>query len=135
MRSLFEDNREEANSLQMILQELQNVGGFKAVVLTSTEGLPLAGVSGTSDKDIAAAMAVMVQRVTREAREELGLAPLDEVMLRDAEETRLISRYFTVGEDSFILAALVPKGQPYRHLTNQTIRYVRELLLEEIRGG
>jgi predicted regulator of Ras-like GTPase activity (Roadblock/LC7/MglB family) len=134
MNALFDDYQ-EVNNLQMILQRLQSVGGFKAVVLTSAEGLPLAGVSGTSDKDIAAAMAVMIQRVTREAREELGMAALDEVMLRDDDQTRLISRYFTVEGESFILAVLVPGRQPYRRLTNQTIRQVRKLLIAERGGG
>ncbi len=115
-------------TLQDVLEKLRDAGGFRVVVLTSTEGLPLASVFSEQDSTITAAMAALLQRVSREAKEELGMDPLDEVMLRTETQTRLVSRYFTCGERRLILALLVPKGHAYRRLTNNTIREIQALL-------
>jgi hypothetical protein len=53
---------------------------------------------------------------------------LDEVMLRTENQTRLVSRYFDSGDKRLILAVLVPKGHPYRRLTNRAIREIQTLL-------
>jgi predicted regulator of Ras-like GTPase activity (Roadblock/LC7/MglB family) len=116
------------NRLEEILGNMQQVGGFRATVLASTEGLPIASVSAEQDGVIAAAMAALLQRVSREAKEELRMDDLDEVMLRTENQTRLVSRYFDSGDKRLILAVLVPKGHPYRRLTNRAIREIQTLL-------
>jgi predicted regulator of Ras-like GTPase activity (Roadblock/LC7/MglB family) len=114
--------------LKEILDTMQQSGGFRAAVLASAEGLPIASVSAEQDGAVAAAMAALLQRVSREAKEELGMDDLDEVMLRTESQTRMVSRYFDTGERRLILAVLVPKGSPYRRLTNRAIREIQTLL-------
>jgi predicted regulator of Ras-like GTPase activity (Roadblock/LC7/MglB family) len=120
-------------TLQDVLEALREAGGFRVVVLTSTEGLSIASAFAEQDSAITAAMAALLQRVSREAKEELGLDALDEVMLRTENQTRLVSRYFSSGDKRLILAVLVPKGQAYRRLTNRAIREIRTLLAAESR--
>jgi predicted regulator of Ras-like GTPase activity (Roadblock/LC7/MglB family) len=120
--------RATLTGLKEILETMQQSGGFRAAVLASAEGLPIASVSAEQDGAVAAAMAALLQRVSREAKEELGMDDLDEVMLRTESQTRLVSRYFDTGERRLILAVLVPKGSPYRRLTNRAIREIQTLL-------
>jgi predicted regulator of Ras-like GTPase activity (Roadblock/LC7/MglB family) len=120
--------RATLTGLKEILDTMQQSGGFRAAVLASAEGLPIASVSAEQDGAVAAAMAALLQRVSREAKEELGMDDLDEVMLRTESQTRMVSRYFDTGERRLILAVLVPKGSPYRRLTNRAIKEIQMLL-------
>jgi predicted regulator of Ras-like GTPase activity (Roadblock/LC7/MglB family) len=120
--------------LEEILNTMQQSGGFRAAVLASTEGLPIANVSTEEDGAIAAAMAALLQRVSRETKEELSMGDLDEVMLRTDNQTRLVSRYFDSGDRRLILAVIVPKGCPYRRLTNRAIRDIQVMLSNDPLG-
>ncbi|MGC9357223.1 MAG: roadblock/LC7 domain-containing protein [Anaerolineae bacterium] len=114
--------------MKRVLQEMRDAGGFRLVVLTSTEGLPIASASTQQDGTITAAVAALLQGVSREAKQELGLNILDEVVLRTEDQTRLVSRYFNSGDKRLILAVLVPKGCAYRRLTNKAIREIQSIL-------
>ena len=123
-------NREatEPASLGEILAAMNEAGAFAASLLTSPEGLPIAAVPSDYDSDVAAAMVALLQRVSSDARGQLGMAEVDEVTIRDRDTIRLVCRYFPVGEQRLILTATVPPGRPYRRVTNRAIRQIQHML-------
>ncbi len=118
----------ETTSLEEILAAMNEAGEFAASLLTSPEGLPIAAVPADYDSNVAAAMVALLQRVSSDAQNRLGMAEVDEVTIRDRDTIRLVCRYFTVGEQRLILTATVPPGRPYRRVTNRAIRQIQHLL-------
>jgi hypothetical protein len=55
------------------------------------------------------------------------LAEAVEVAVRGNDKMRLISRYFTIGDETLILVLVAPHNQPYRKLTNQVIKTLKEI--------
>jgi predicted regulator of Ras-like GTPase activity (Roadblock/LC7/MglB family) len=115
-------------AIQEILREMYEEGGFEAVVLTSAEGLPIVSLPTGYDSDVTAAMVALLQRVSQDAQNQVGMAPVDEVMIRDQDGVRLVSRYLQTQNEQLILAVVVPWGAPYRRLTNRAVREIRRLL-------
>jgi len=118
----------EPTSLEEILCVMNEAGGFRVSVLTSTEGLPIVTVPAGYDSDVTAAMVALLQRVSSDAQSQLGMAEIDEVTIRVRDRIRLVCRYLTVGRERLILAAIVPPGRYYRRVTNRAIRQIRQLL-------
>lgn len=118
----------EPTSLEEILSAMNAAGGFTVSVLTSTEGLPIATVPADYSSDLAAAMVALLQRASNDAQGQLGMAEVDEVTIRDRDRNRLVCRYFVVGRERLILAAMVPAGRSYRRATNRAVERIRRLL-------
>ena len=114
--------------LEEVLQEMSDQSGFEAVVLASDEGLPLATLPSMYDSDTTAAMVAMLEGVSREARNQLGLAEVDEVTICDLDRIRLVCRYLNVNGEVLILAVMVPPKAYYRRLTNRAIRRIKHIL-------
>jgi predicted regulator of Ras-like GTPase activity (Roadblock/LC7/MglB family) len=114
--------------LEDILQEMSDQSGFKAVVLASEEGLPLATLPSMYDSDTTAAMVAMLEGVSREARNQLGLAEVDEVTICDLDRIRLVCRYLSINGEVLILAVMVPPREYYRRVTNRAIRRIKHIL-------
>ena len=114
--------------LEEVLEQMTDNGDFRAVVLASDEGLPLAAVPSHYDSDTTAAMVALLQRVSREARDQLEMAKVDEVTISDCEHIRLVCRYVEVGGDMLILAVMVPSGTYYRRVTNRAVRRIKDIL-------
>jgi predicted regulator of Ras-like GTPase activity (Roadblock/LC7/MglB family) len=106
-----------------------NAGGqFEAVIVASKDGLLIATEPTDYDSEVTAATVALLRKVSSEAQEQLGMAPLDEVTIRSRDRVRLVCRYLTVGEQGLILVALVPPGRYYRRTTNRAIKQIRQLL-------
>ncbi len=112
--------------LREMLGEMQSQGEFLVSVLTSSDGLPLVTVPAEYDGDMTSAMAALLQRVSDEAQDQLGMSMVDEIMLRDREANRLVCRRFEVEGEELILVALVPPGHSYRRVMNRAVRHIRE---------
>lgn len=115
-------------SLGEILRQMNESGKFQLSVLTSMEGLPIATVPINHNSDLAAAMVALIQRVSNDAQGQLGMTAVDEVTICDRDRTRLVCRHLVFKREKLILAAIVPSGRPYRHVTNRAIRQIRQLL-------
>lgn len=111
-----------------VLREMYEEGGFEAVVLTSAEGLPIVSIPAGYDSDVTAAMVALLQRVSHDAQTQVGMAAVDEVMIRASDGVRLVSRYLKAQDEQLILAVVVPWGAPYRRLTNRAVREISRLL-------
>ena len=110
-------------SLETALERINEEGDFKASVLASSDGLPIATVPSDYDVDTTAAMVALLRRVARETREHVGLAQVDEVSVRASDHIRLVCRCFTMNGEDFILAVVVPSHRRYyRQLTNRAIK-------------
>jgi predicted regulator of Ras-like GTPase activity (Roadblock/LC7/MglB family) len=114
--------------IERILREMNQAGKFPASLLTSAEGLPIATAPATCDGDTTAAIVALVQRASSDAQDQLGMADVDEVTIRDRDRIRLVCRYIPVGSERLILATMVPPGHSYRRVTNLTVRRIRRLL-------
>ena len=113
-------------AFEKILREMNHAGGFKAAVLSTTEGLSLASAPAGYEDEITAAMAALLNEVARRAHRQLNLAQVDELSLVDDDRIRLACRYFGVAGQSLVLSVLVPPDRYYRRLTNRAIREIRQ---------
>jgi predicted regulator of Ras-like GTPase activity (Roadblock/LC7/MglB family) len=110
-------------SLERTLQQINREGNFEASIIASNDGLPIATVPSSYDTDVTAAMVALLQRVARDTRDYVGMAPVDEVSVRASDHIRLVCRCFEVDGEEFILAVMIPKEQRYyRQLTNRAIK-------------
>jgi predicted regulator of Ras-like GTPase activity (Roadblock/LC7/MglB family) len=112
-------------SFARILYDMNEAGRFRASFLVDTQGLPVAAVTSSYDTDTASAMAVLVRNVIEQAQTRIDLAEADEVTVRGNDKMRLVSRYFTVGNETLILVVVAPPDRAYRRLTNRAIKALR----------
>jgi predicted regulator of Ras-like GTPase activity (Roadblock/LC7/MglB family) len=123
-KSASEQDWQETNFAK-ILHDMNEAGNFKASFLVDVQGLPVAAVTSGYDTDTASAMAALVRNVIEQTQTRINLAEADEVNVRSNDKMRLISRYFTVGDETLILVVVVPLNQSYRRLTNRAIKALR----------
>jgi len=123
------DDKTERLSLSDIVTQMHNAGGFKISVLASKEGLPIATAPRDHDSELAAAIIALLQKVSNETQSQLGMAPVDEVTIRDHDRLRLVCRYLVIKQEELILAALVPPDHYYRNVTNRAIKQIKQSLL------
>jgi predicted regulator of Ras-like GTPase activity (Roadblock/LC7/MglB family) len=116
-------------AFEKILREMNHAGGFKAAVLSTTEGLPLASAPVGYEDEIAAAMVALLNEVARQTHRQLNLAQVDELSLVGDDRIRLACRYFSVDGQDLVLAVLTPPNHYYRRLTNRAIREIRRCWL------
>jgi predicted regulator of Ras-like GTPase activity (Roadblock/LC7/MglB family) len=112
-------------AFENVLQEMNRAGDFKAAVLSTTEGLPLASAPADYEDEMVAAMVALLNKLAGQARQQLNLAQVDELSLVGDDRTRLACRYFSVAGQKLVLAVLVPPDRYYRRLTNRAIREIR----------
>jgi predicted regulator of Ras-like GTPase activity (Roadblock/LC7/MglB family) len=111
-------------SFEEVLHRMNELGRFKASVLASNDGLPIATAPSVYDADTAAAIVALLQRVSKEARDQLDMAEVDEVTIFDRDRIRLVCRYMVVDAEKLILAVMVPPNRYHRRLTNWAMREI-----------
>jgi len=111
----------EPTSFEQVLQEANRAGHFKAAILASGDGLPIATAQAEPDAELTAAMVALLQKVSKEARQELGMAELDEVAVLDREKMRLVCRFFRMEDEELILALMVRPRARYRRVSTWAI--------------
>jgi predicted regulator of Ras-like GTPase activity (Roadblock/LC7/MglB family) len=111
-----------------ILEEMNQEGGFTRSVLASSEGLPIASVPVNPDSELASALVALLQKVSADTQDQLGLSPVDEITIRLENQEHLVCRTITTGRDCLSLCALVPPHHPYRRATNRAVKRIREIL-------
>ncbi len=109
-----------------ILQRVNEEGGFAASVLASDDGFPVAVAPAHPpyDADTLAAMVTLVKSFVRETETRLGLAKVDEMSWVVEDRSRLVCRYFSARNKSFVLTTLTSPGTSYRRLTTKAIRQI-----------
>lgn len=116
-----------SSELSKILEEMNQRGNFPIAVLTDRDGFPIASAAAEDqDPALQAAVVAMIQKVTAQARAQLGMSLTDEIVLHDKDGRSLVCRPFEVNEHSLVLAVVVPqKEQSYRRLTNQAVAAIQ----------
>lgn len=116
-------------SLQALLEELNNDGGFSVTVLTDQNGLPIASSSGDSDDiDMQAAVVSKVEKIITQVKPQLGMAATDEISLNDVNGKKLVCRSFNLEGTEFTLAILVDsRNKAHRRLTNKAIAAIQHM--------
>ena len=125
--------REEGNqplTFDEVLQEMNEEGGFVRSVLATSDGFSIASAPTNPDHELASAMIALLQQVSVETQDNLGLAPIDEVTIRTSEHSYLVCRRIPSGNDSLSLCAIVPPGRPYRRVTNLALRKIQRIIEE-----
>lgn len=125
--SLEEAVLTEEASLVRILRQMSEEGHFKAALLVSADGLPVALVASPFDNDTIGAMVAVVKNTIQQAKEHIGLDEIDEVSIVQGDKMRLICRYLVVGGEELILAVIAPPYQTYRRLTNRALREIKQV--------
>jgi predicted regulator of Ras-like GTPase activity (Roadblock/LC7/MglB family) len=113
-------------AFEKILQEMNRAGDFKAALLSTTEGLSLASAPAGYEDEMAAATVALLNKVARQAHQQLSLAQVDELSLVGDDRTRLTCRYFSVAGQNLVLTVLTPPDCYYRRLTNRAIIEIRQ---------
>lgn len=109
-------------ALQRTLREMIQGGQFRAAVVASIDGLPLATAGRSADKELMAGVAAWLKEYAERTH-----VSLDEIVARDTQGNCFVSRYFNVGDDPLLLAVKVPPGRPHRRLTNKAIREIKRV--------
>ena len=125
--------QEEGNepiSFVDILQEMNSDGGFIRSVLATSDGFSIASAPSNPDNELASAMIALLQQVSVETQDNLGLAPVDEVTIRTKEHSYLVCRTISSGDECLSLCALVPPGRAYRRATNRAVRKILQIIEE-----
>ena len=117
-------------SFDEILQEMNTDGGFIRSVLATSDGFSIASAPTSPDHELASAMIALLQQVSLETQDNLGLAPIDEVTIRTDENSYLVCRTIPAGRESLSLCAIVPPGRAYRRVTNRAVRKIRQVIEE-----
>jgi len=120
----------EPLTLDEILQEMNSEGGFIRSVLATSDGFSIASAPSTPDHELASAMIALLQQVSFETQDNLGLAPIDEVTIRTKERSYLVCRNIPSGSENLSLCAVVPPGRAYRRVTNHAVRKILRLIEE-----
>ncbi|RLD08021.1 MAG: hypothetical protein DRI65_03420 [Chloroflexota bacterium] len=113
-----------------ILQEMNTDGGFIRSVLATSDGFSIASAPTSPDHELASAMIALLQQVSAETQDNLGLAPVDEVTIRTEEHSYLVCRTIPTGGENLSLCAIVPPGRAYRRATNRAVRKICQIIEE-----
>jgi predicted regulator of Ras-like GTPase activity (Roadblock/LC7/MglB family) len=115
--------------LVKLLREMISEGNFSMAVLADRDGLLIAAVTDDEQSSEAQSVAAaLLQRAFVQVQSQLGMAETDEFSLFDVNGTRWVCRPFQVGEQTMILAVIVPnRNHPYRRLTTRTIHAIQQL--------
>jgi predicted regulator of Ras-like GTPase activity (Roadblock/LC7/MglB family) len=120
--------RSQPVSLDEALAAAYAEGGFRAVVLASSKGLPIATVPAEYSSDTTAALIAVLRKAGSEAQKQLGLADVDEVTLRTSDGARLVCREISLDGENLILIASIPPGTSYRRVTSRAVALIRATL-------
>jgi len=122
------ENKRGSSQLGEILQRMNEEGGFSISVLTDRHGFPLASATRSgADAETQSAVVALIQKTAVQASNQLGIGQTDEITLFDAAGHRLVCRPFNANGHQLILAVRIEdRRKPYRRLTNQAIRKIRQ---------
>jgi predicted regulator of Ras-like GTPase activity (Roadblock/LC7/MglB family) len=118
----------ESISLEEILSEMNQEGGFTRSVLATEDGFSIASAPYNLDHELASAMIALLRNVSVETQDNLGLDPVDEITIRTTDHSYLVCRNISTGDEWLSLCALVPPGKAYRRATNRAVRRIRKVL-------
>jgi predicted regulator of Ras-like GTPase activity (Roadblock/LC7/MglB family) len=105
-------------TLRILIQE----GQFRGAVVASIDGLPLAMAGRSADKELMAGVAAWLKEFAERTH-----ISLDEIVARDTQGNRIVSRYFSVGNDPLLLAVSIPPRRTHRRLINTAIREIQRI--------
>ncbi len=117
-----------SETLAQILHTMLDEHNFSAAVLTGSSGLPLASAQ-RQDRELSnllAAIAPVLEQAAQRTTSHTEIDIADEIVIRGAERSRVVCRFFQAGEQPLILAAIVPPRVTYRRTMNQAIRAIRQ---------
>lgn len=119
----------DPSALDQVLEGMNAQGQFAASVLASDDGLPVAFAPSPCpyDANTVAAIVSLVRGFMQEAQQQLGLADVEEVSTVVSDRTRLICRYFGMGDKRFVLAIVAQPNQSHRRLSTRAIRELQEV--------
>ena len=118
------------SSVEKVLGDIIEEGGFGAAVVATSDGLPIALVGATEvDTKLIGAVAASMKDLAKRAHQ-----GLDEISLRDKKGKLIVSRYFSIvapqGQFDLVLAVQVPERKSYRRLINQAVKRIQQVWIE-----
>ncbi len=122
--------RPDYAELARILEEMNREGGYTASILARDDGLLIASATdGSTNREIVAAMSGYVAATVERMRTELHLGELTDIAVRCSEGKAVFRKILREGDQSLILAAIMPRRVRYysRALSKGATR-IRKLL-------
>ena len=118
------------SSVEEVLRDVIQNGGFGGAVVATSDGLPIATVETAEvDTKLVGAVAASMKGLAKRAHQEL-----DEISLRDKKGKLIVNRYFTIiapqGQFNLLLAVQVPERKSYRRLVNQAVKRIQQVWSE-----
>jgi len=113
--------RSRQASIEDILTSLLYDGSFDCAVVASSDGLPVA-IVGQNNAPMLAAVAASMKDLAERAHQ-----GITEISSRDTQGNRVVSRYFSVGQDLMLLTVKMSVRHPYRRLTSKAISKIRQV--------
>ena len=118
------------SSVEEVLRDVIQKGGFGGAVVATSDGLPIAMVGTTEvDTKLIGAVAASMKDLAKRAHQEL-----DEISLRDKKGKLIVNRYFSIvapqGQFNLLLAVQVPERKSYRRLVNQAVKRIQQVWSE-----
>jgi predicted regulator of Ras-like GTPase activity (Roadblock/LC7/MglB family) len=107
------------------LQNMMDRLRLEGAVLASSDGLPIATVPSAYDPETAAAMVALLQSVSHEAHDQLGVSGVDEVTVVGRDRRRLVCRRLQIDGEELVLALMVPANRYYRRISNRAIKEIK----------
>ena len=106
--------RPDYHALPEILEQMNQEGGYLASILAREDGLLIASaVAPTTNGDVVAAMSGIVASTAERMRTELGLGSLRDITIRCSDGKAVFRKVLSSKNESFILAAIMPRKIRY----------------------
>jgi len=112
--------------IESIMQVSQQEGRWESIYLFSSEGLLLAGSSGSRDHSQDRLLEFAFSLIETTALLEKDL-PVKEVTIRSKTRAYMVFRYFHAWDDALILAAVVRGRKGYKRAMSGLMKYIQEL--------
>ncbi|MEM7034037.1 MAG: roadblock/LC7 domain-containing protein [Chloroflexota bacterium] len=107
------------SEIEKTLDKLLQDGAFVGAVVANEQGLPIA-TSGQADTELIAAVAASMKQLAERPHQQLT-----EITTMDNQGHKIVSRFFSIGEDLIILAVEIPSNRTYRRLMASAIKEIK----------
>jgi hypothetical protein len=117
-------------TITFLLAEMTREGGFLISMLLDPQGIPFASAEAAGQNpETKEAVLTLVRKAALQVYGRLGPALMDETILYDKLERRLVCRPLSIADTQWILVVLIPeKTMTYRRLMNQAAQAIRRVL-------
>ena len=115
--------RSRQAEIEKILRTLVQNGSLPGAIVANEQGLPIATAgSGHTNTELIAAVAAAMRHLAERTHQQLT-----EITTTDNNGHKIVSRFFSIGENLILLVVEVPMNQTYRRLMTRAIKEIKRV--------